>query len=112
MPSTSSLRRRPSTRRRLVVADPTLRELLATARTIWGNLRMTLPDITIAATVVVGDLARAARDGTDDNDAARELGNLILSSIRWADDLGLDLDECIRLATLAQIAHVERERRG
>ena len=83
-------------------------------RQIWGEQRLTLPEITVRLMVGVGDLARAVRRGTwadNDLDAEREalrhevkkeLGNIIFSTIRWIDDLGLDVLECLDLAIEAQ----------
>lgn len=92
----------------------------------------TLPEIVIRLTVGVGDLARLARSGrpepvrvekleddtglTDikltsedlgpvlewDRELKKELGNIIFSTIRWVDDLGLDVLECLDLAIEAQ----------
>lgn len=77
-------------------------------RQIWGGDRLTLPEIVIRLTVGVGDLARLTRDGAKDNycgnvqELKKELGNIIFSTIRWVDDLGLDVLECLDLAIEAQ----------
>jgi hypothetical protein len=75
---------------------------------------MLLPEIVIRLTVGVGDLARIARDRptpasgwrllTDDavRDLKKELGNVLFSTIRWIDDLDLDVLECLDLAIEAQ----------
>ena len=86
----------------------TVDELLKFSREIWGaNFHQELPDIVVRLMVGVGDIARIARDtgGTDEYRHAelkKELGNLILSSIRWASDLGFEPGECVRLAAIAQ----------
>ncbi len=88
----------------------TISELLINARGIWGNDRMRLDQIVVRLMVGVGDLARAARDGRPsspviDNwnaEVKKELGNLIFSTIRWCDDLGLTPEECIDAAVEAQ----------
>lgn len=89
-----------------------LASILAESRRIWGPPVMTLPEVAVCAAVVVGDLARAARDageGRPDTGAvAKELGNLIVSGVRWADELGLDAAECVTAALEAQEAYVER----
>lgn len=90
-------------------------------RQIWGERRHTLPEIVLRLMVGVGDLARDARDypslsgapasehpiATGLNEHVREqlkkeLGNVIFSTIRWIDDLGLDALECLDLAIEAQ----------
>lgn len=63
---------------------------------------MTLNEIVVAMGVVYGDLCRQARDGVEDDELKKELGNMIVSSIRWCDDLGLDPNECIEKALAAQ----------
>lgn len=82
------------------------------ARQIWGNESVTLQDIVVRLMVGVGDLARVSRDfpwvvqGSTTNEERRELkkelGNIIFSTVRWIDDLGLDVLECLDLAIEAQ----------
>jgi hypothetical protein len=93
-----------------------LSALRVQGRQIWGDTRHTLPEITNRLMVGVGDLARLARDGeirvvhaidaerADDRkrELKKELGNIIFSTIRWVDDLGLDVLECLDLAIEAQ----------
>jgi hypothetical protein len=90
--------------------DPTVSELLARAREIWaGQPLMTLPEVAVAACVVAGDLARAARAPLSPHswqDAERELGDLVLSAVRWAADMGLDLGDCLAAAEQAQRVYV------
>lgn len=38
----------------------------------------------------------------------KELGNIIFSTIRWCDDLGLSPEECIELAKTAQKDHTAK----
>ena len=85
-------------------------------RQIWGDTRHTLPEIMVRLMVGVGDMARLARDGNRlteklhsaaaaDRSAAelkKELGNVLFSTIRWIDDLGLDVMECLEFAIEAQ----------
>lgn len=87
-------------------------------RQIWGAGNHTFPQIVVRLMVGVGDLARLARDSggislpLDDSHGAvasgvnhelkKELGNIIFSTIRWIDDLGLDVLECLDLAIEAQ----------
>lgn len=83
-------------------------------RQIWGDTRHTFPEIVTRLTVGVGDLATLVRDCptpvggwrllTEDTqrELKKELGNIIFSTIRWVDDLGLDVLECLDLAIEAQ----------
>jgi len=80
-------------------------------RQIWGETRHPLSQIVLRLTVGVGDLARLSRDhalgetiwpGEDLRQLKKELGNVIFSTIRWIDDLGLDVLECLDLAIEAQ----------
>ena len=90
----------------------TLTELLATGRKIWGEEpydRMVLRDIVYCLGVVFGDICRATRDG-DPELLKKEFGNLLLSTVRWMDDLGLDIGECLKLAERAQRDWAERRR--
>lgn len=93
-------------------------ELLDWARRIWnGTPTMTLQTIVAAHGKVHGDICEVARTMDesallDEAALAKELGNLILSAIRWADDLGLDIDECIQLAKDAQYRYATRLRRN
>jgi hypothetical protein len=103
--------------------DAGLGALLVQARQIWGADELTLPMIVLRLTVGVGDLARLARDGSPvkpgdghnftaaviaekrlqyQREIKKELGNIIFSTIRWIDDLGLDVLECLDLAIEAQ----------
>lgn len=77
-------------------------------RQIWGDTRHTLPEIAVRLTVGVGDIARLARNpdwtltAEDVRELKKELGNVLFSTIRWIDDLGLDVLECLELAIEAQ----------
>lgn len=84
------------------------------ARQIWGDEKLSLPKIAVRLMVTVGDIARVTRDGyivpniTEARDAEllrelkKELGNILFSTIRWIDDLELDVLECLDLAIEAQ----------
>lgn len=95
--------------------DPTVSEMLATGRSIFPE-RLTAQQIVVRAAKVLGDLAAVARaidegehfQGDLVDDAEREIGNLILSGIRWADDLGLDPAECVAVAERAQRAYAAK----
>jgi hypothetical protein len=94
-----------------------LKTLLVQGRQIWGDTRHTLPEIVLRLMVGVGDLARAVREGSPygynahgcvervpeyERQLKKELGNILFSTIRWIDDLGLDPLECLDLAIEAQ----------
>jgi len=92
-----------------------LSALRVQGRQIWGESRHPLGEIVVRLMVGVGDLARLARDhvqlhlwSPDEDHLERrdelkkELGNIIFSTIRWCDDLGLDVMECLELAIEAQ----------
>jgi len=83
--------------------------LLVQARQIWGADNLTLDQIVVRLMVGVGDIARMTRDGGISGtnhvrclELKKELGNVLFSTIRWIDDLGLDLMECLDLAINAQ----------
>lgn len=93
----------------------TLNELLGLSRAIWRGDRLGLPEISTCVAVVCGDLARQARAANEGQpvdlaEAGKELGNLILSAVRWCDDLGLDPSECIAAAAEAQRAYAAARR--
>lgn len=84
-------------------------------RQIWGDHerhRHNLDEIVVRLMVGVGDLARVARNqgkGAMSVDPPgwqlelkKELGNILFSTVRWIDDLGLDPLECLDLAIEAQ----------
>lgn len=83
-----------------------LAALRVQGRQIWGAKKHTYEEIVVRLMVSVGDMARHARDGAVDQEAVKstkkEFGNVIFSMIRWADDLGLDVIECLDLAIEAQ----------
>jgi hypothetical protein len=85
------------------------------ARQIWGTDKLALRAVVNRLMVGVGDLARLARDGgapiaqnfavdqkSWNHELKKELGNVVFSTIRWIDDLGLDVLECLDLAIEAQ----------
>lgn len=82
--------------------------LLQQARTIWGENRLSLPQIIIRLGTVFGDLCRWERDATkdrslhNDQELKKEFGNIIFSTIRWCDDLGYDPEECVNIAIESQ----------
>jgi len=114
------------------IKDATLEEILNLGRFIWGprpvgpDSTAQLPGVVVRMMVTVGDLARIARtygsvhwkpiqgelEKRSDarNEIKKELGNLILSAVRWADDLGLSVNECVARAVVAQYAFAESRR--
>lgn len=92
---------------RHVLGDYKVRELLDRGRLIWGNHRYRIDEIVVRLMVGVGDLARLARSSAPtldeyQHEVKKELGNVIFSTIRWCDDLGFDVIECLALAIEAQ----------
>jgi hypothetical protein len=91
--------------------------LIVQGRQIWGEKPQfaTMESIAVRLMVGVGDLARLARDGwpqlgrtsaadfeRHNRELKKEFGNILFSTIRWIDDLGLDPLECLDLAIEAQ----------
>ena len=90
-----------------------IRDILAEGRRIWGDRSLSLGDALLHHAKVTGDLALLWRNrfqghSIEPADMEREVGNLIVSWIRWADDLGLDPVDCIRAALAAQEQYAER----
>lgn len=82
-------------------------DLLKEARQIWGNRKLPLSEIIIALGVVYGDICRWERDSKlglkpKEQELKKELGNIILSTVRWIDDLGFDYQVCLDLAKTSQ----------
>ena len=86
---------------------PTLDDLVRRAAGI--ALPSEPADILAALLRIGGDLARAYKPGRADME--RELGNLVVSSLRWMARYGLDPRRCIETAERAQRAYAEREGR-
>ena len=92
------------------VAQIGVQSLLEEARSIWGPAKVENLDKIIVRTVItLGDIGRVARGADKDprGDKARaelekELGNLIFSTLRFCDDLGLSPTACIDAAISAQ----------
>ncbi|MFH0951140.1 MAG: hypothetical protein V1765_01565, partial [bacterium] len=85
-----------------------IKNLLQQSREIWGNQKLTLPQIIIRMGKVFGDICRWERNAIKDQEIhtdqelKKELGNMIFSGISWCDDLGYDPEECINLAKECQ----------
>lgn len=89
-------------------------QLLKLAESIWGHRtwRMDLAQVTIALGVVAGDINRAARDSQEGRavngaEVRKELGNLILSAVRWCAELGYSPAEAVEAAAEAQRRYVQ-----
>ncbi len=82
--------------------------LLQNGREIWGDTKLSIEQIVVRMGKVFGDICRFVRNAEKDNathnndELKKELGNIIFSTIRWADDLGYDPEECVDLAIKAQ----------
>lgn len=91
-----------------------IKELLNQAREIWGNEKLTEEQIVIRMGKIFGDICRHARNEAGDQEVRtqeeleKEFGNMIFSTIRWADDLGLDLERCVEKAIEAQRRYKKR----
>lgn len=56
---------------------------------------------------VLGDIYKYERnekpsDRPSDSEIKKEMGNMIISTIRWCDDLGYDHEDCINIVLDAQ----------
>jgi hypothetical protein len=84
-----------------------INELLEQSRNIWPK-KCNIGEIIIRMGKVFGDICRYARNEKkdqalhNDQEIKKELGNMIVSSIKWCDDLGYNPEECINLAIEAQ----------
>jgi hypothetical protein len=83
-------------------------DLLNQSRQIWGKKKLSLSQIIVRMGKVFGDICRWERNASKDKkthtkqELKKEMGNMILSSIRWCDDLGFDPEDCIKEALGAQ----------
>ena len=85
-----------------------LSDILSQGRSIWGEERLSLAQIIVRMGKVFGDICRWERNASKDasthtdDELKKELGNMIVSSIRWCDDLGYDPSECVEKALACQ----------
>jgi hypothetical protein len=85
-----------------------IKELLQTAREVWGNQKLTLSQIIVRMGKIFGDICRWERNAEKDKiihtdeELKKELGNIFFSTIRWCDELGYDPEECIKIAIECQ----------
>ena len=82
-------------------------EILHQERIIWGDTPQSIEHITVSMGKVFGDISKQARTSleggqVDVYELQKELGNMIASTIRWVDDLGFSVDDCIERALEAQ----------
>lgn len=92
--------------------------ILREGRSIWNGVPVcgepvSVPTIAIVLGKIHGDLCYQARRVLEGRDAStddlrRELGNLITTAVRWVDDLGFDIDDCLQASYTAQRAYVAR----
>lgn len=81
-----------------------IKQLLKTAREIWGNEKLPAARIIVCMGKVFGDICRWERNAAKDRrchtdeELKKEMGNIIFSTIRWCDDLGYDPEECVKIA--------------
>ncbi|HWQ19431.1 MAG TPA: hypothetical protein VN455_06595 [Methanotrichaceae archaeon] len=90
-------------------------DILTESRQIWGPGHVGLLGIIVRLGKVFGDICRYARDelptdAPNEAELKKEMGNLIVSGVKWCDDLGFDPEECIEIALEAQRAYVRKMR--
>lgn len=85
-----------------------IKDLKIKAKEIWGDEDLNLSQIIVRLGKIYGDICRWERNAAKDSEThttdelKKELGNLIFSSIRFADELGFDPEECVEMAIEAQ----------
>lgn len=83
-------------------------ELLAQSKKVWGKEKLSLSQIIVRLGKVFGDICRWERNALKDKrihttkELKKEMGNVILSTVRWCDDLGFNPEDCIKEALKAQ----------
>ncbi len=87
-------------------------EILKFGRVTWGSNKLSLPEIIVCLGVVYGDICRQARSSAiDEKELKKEMGNIVTSTLRWIDDLGYDVQECIYLSMTCQEEFAKKEKR-
>ncbi len=82
--------------------------ILKKQREIWWDEKLKLWEIIVVMWKVFWDICRRERnapkdvDVHNDDELKKELWNIIISTVRWCDDLGYTPEECIEKAFLAQ----------
>ncbi|MEI7621569.1 MAG: hypothetical protein WCJ51_03460 [Candidatus Moraniibacteriota bacterium] len=85
-----------------------IKEISKQAREIWQDEKLSLGQMIVVIGKVFGDICRwernYAKDSTThtDDDLKKELGNLIVCSVQFSENLGYDPEDCIRLALGSQ----------
>ena len=90
-----------------------IRDVLNAGRDIWGEERLDLEGVIVRLGVNMGKLCRVARGADKDyhgldreegrrRDTALVMGHTIVSLIRWADDLGIDVTKAVVEALMLQ----------
>lgn len=85
-----------------------IKTLLQQGRDIWGQDKLQLNQIIVCMGKIFGDICRWERNAPKDKkihtdtELKKEFGNIILSTIRWCDDLGYDPEECLQIAIESQ----------
>ncbi|MGZ6005358.1 MAG: hypothetical protein ACXWLH_04375 [Candidatus Saccharimonadales bacterium] len=90
-----------------------LDELLKRERQIWGDNQQAIEHIVVCMGKTFGDISAQARAKIEKGEfdaieLKKELGNMIASTVRWVDDLGFDIQECINLALQSQQKYKEK----
>lgn len=84
------------------------KELLKQTKEIWADEKLTLGQMIVVLEKVFGDICRWERNYAKDekthtdDDLKKELGNLIVSSTKFCDQLGYDVEDCINRALESQ----------
>ncbi|MFA6988435.1 MAG: hypothetical protein WC197_00050 [Candidatus Gastranaerophilaceae bacterium] len=82
------------------------------AKKIWGEENLSLAQIIVRLGKVYGDICRWERNAKKDvhlhtdDELMKEFGNLIFTTIKFAQELGYDPEECIERAIEAQRKYV------
>jgi len=85
-----------------------IKSLLKESKEIWGDDKLSLSEIIVRIGVVFGDICRWERNAKKDiakhtdEELKKELGNLIVITTKFCDDLGYDPEECIQEAIKCQ----------
>lgn len=88
--------------------DLAIRTLWSASRSTWHNWpRLEITQVALCLAVIEGDIAVAAEANDCDMDhVGVVLGGLVMSAIRWMDDLGLSPQTYIHKAISTQRKHV------
>lgn len=89
-------------------------QILKTGRQIWGPDRQSLEHVLACLVKINGDIAAQVRNkhengSVNTSELQKEFGNLVVSSLRWMDDLGFDIEKCLKLALDSQQAYKDKQ---